>query len=81
MECMEEGYFYLYKDTLPVEFLGLVDDIVGITEAGFKAQQLNSFMNVKTAEKSLQFGASKCKSMLIGKNKDNVLNSNLLDGL
>ena len=77
-ECMEEGYFYLYKNTLPVGFLGLVDDIVGVTEAWFKAQQLNSFMNVKTAEKSLQFGASKCKSMLVGKNKENVVNNNLL---
>ena len=77
-ECMEEGYFYLYKNTLPVGFLGLVDDIVGVTEAWFKAQQLNSFMNVKTAEKSLQFGASKCKSMLVGKNKENVFNKNLL---
>ena len=77
-ECMEEGYFYLYKNTLPVGFLGLVDDIVGVTEAGFKAHQLNSFMNVKTAEKSLQFGASKCKSMLVGKNKENVFNKNLL---
>ena len=72
---MEEGYFYLYKNTLPVGFLGLVDDIVGVTEAGFKAHQLNSFMNVKTAEKSLQFGASKCKSMLVGKNKENVFNN------
>ena len=42
------------------------------------AHQLNSFMNVKTAEKSLQFGASKCKSMLVGKNKENVFNKNLL---
>ena len=68
-ECIEEGYFYLYKNILPVGFLGLVDNVVGVTEAGFKAQQLNSFMNVKTAEKSLQYGASKCKSMIIGKSK------------
>ena len=47
-------------------FLGLVDDIVGITEAGYKAQQLNTFINVKTEEKMLQFGPKKCKSMLVG---------------
>jgi hypothetical protein len=40
---MEAGHFYLYKNILPVGFLGLEDDIVGITEAGHKAQQLNSF--------------------------------------
>ena len=49
-ECMEAGHYYLYKDVLPVGFLGLVDDIIGITEAGFKAQQFNAFLNVKTAE-------------------------------
>jgi hypothetical protein len=51
---------------------------VGVTEAGFKAQQLKSFMNVKTAEKSLQFCTSKCKSMLVSKNKENVFN-NIVD--
>ena len=76
-ECMAAGYFYLYKNVLPVGFLGLVDDTVGITEAGYQAQQLNALMNVKTAEKTLQFGASKCKSMLIGKNTDNVINNQL----
>ena len=48
---MNAGYFYLYKNILPVGFLGMVDDIAGITEAGIKANQLNAFINVKTAEK------------------------------
>ena len=74
---MAAGHFYLYKNVLPVGFLGLVDDVVGITEAGYKAQQLNAFFNIKTAEKTLQFGATKCKSMLIGKNTDNVINNQL----
>ena len=51
-ECMRAGHYYLYKDKLPVGFLGLVDDIVGITEAGYKAQQLNAFINLKSAEKN-----------------------------
>ena len=42
---------YLYKNILPVGFLGLVDDIVGITEAGCKAQMLNAFMNIKSTKK------------------------------
>ena len=40
-ECMKEGLSYLYKKTLPVGFLGLVDDIIGVSEAGAKAQMLN----------------------------------------
>ena len=74
---MKAGYFYSYKNVLPVGFLGLVDDTVGITEAGYKAHQLNAVMNVKTAEKTLQFGALKCKSMIVGKKLDCVVNNPL----
>ena len=38
---------------------------------------MNAFLNVKTAEKGLQFGLKKCKSMLIGKSQENVINSKL----
>ena len=55
----------------------MVDDIVGITEAGFKASQLNTFMNVKTAEKNLQFGASKCEYMIVGKKSEYTTQSKL----
>ena len=76
--CLEAGYFYKYKDKLPVGFLGLVDDIVGITEVGHKAQQLNSLINLKTAEKSLQFGVNKCKAMIVGKSNHNYLHSKIM---
>ena len=66
-ECLKEGHSYLYKEILPVGFLGLVDDIIGVTKAGIEAQQMNAFINMKTAEKCLQFGPTKCKSMLVGK--------------
>ena len=38
---------------------------------------MNVFLNVKTAEKCLQFGSKKCKTMLIGKNMENIINSEL----
>ena len=76
-ESIEAGHCYLYKDRLPIGFLGLVDDIIGDTNAGFKVQMMNAFINIKTAEKTLQFGPTKCKSMLIGKNTSNVINSSL----
>ena len=34
----------------------MIDDLVGVSEMGQKAVQLNDFINVKTAEKKLQFG-------------------------
>ena len=78
-ECMEAGHYYLYKDKLPVGFLGLVDDIVSISEAGYKAQQQNVFLNLKTAEKSLKFGVKKCKSLLISKNKSDFYSDLMVD--
>ena len=65
-ECSEEGYSYLYKNVLPVGILGLVDDTIGVTEVGYKAQMMNAFLNVKTAEKGLQYGIKKCKSTIVG---------------
>ena len=63
---------------MPVGFLGLVDDIIGITEAGIAAQKMNAFINIKTAEKKLQFGPTKCKTMLVGKKLENVINTELM---
>ena len=60
------GYGYMYKDILPISILALVDDMIGVTKVGFKAQQMNAVINAKTAEKRLQFGVSKCKTMLVG---------------
>ena len=77
-ECIAEGLGYIYKDSLQVGFLGLVDDIIGITTAGIEAQKMNAFINEKTAEKTLQFGLTKCKSMLVGKDTSNVIDSELL---
>ena len=77
-ECIAEGLGYIYKESLQVGFLGLVDDIIGITTAGIEAQKMNAFINEKTADKTLQFGITKCKSMLVGKDKSNVIDSELL---
>ena len=76
-ECLESGLGYKYKECLDVGMLGFVDDSVGITEAGYKAQLFNALFNIKTAEKSLQFGVQKCKSMLVGKNVETILTTSL----
>ena len=74
----EAGIGYKYKNILPISMLGMVDDVIGITEAGFKAQQLNVILNVKTSEKGLQYGIKKCKSMMIGKNQESSIYSDLM---
>ena len=68
-EMLEEmpNYMYNYMGIVPIPLLGQVDDLIGVAEAGFKLKQLNSFINVKTADKNLQFGPEKCKTMIISK--------------
>ena len=77
-EVMETDYGYKYKDTLTIGMLGLVDDMIGVTDAGYKAQQMNAILNVKTAEKRLQFGITKCKSMLVSKNGPTVHHNDMM---
>ena len=60
-----------------IGIVGLVDDTVAVTEAGCKANIMSVFMNIKTAEKGLQFGSKKCRIMLVGKDTKNVPKSNL----
>ena len=43
------GIGYEYKGKLPINILGLVDDIIGISEAGHKAQIMNTILNLKSA--------------------------------
>ena len=35
--CVDSGFGYKYKDSLVVSLLGMVDDMIGVTEAGYKA--------------------------------------------
>ena len=60
-DCVSNGNHIMYKNNLTIGFLGMVDDIIGITESGHRASELNALINVKTAEKTLQFGPLKCK--------------------
>ena len=75
--AIEAGHCYKYKDTVSVGPLGMIDDFIGITEAGFNAHELNAFVNVKSAEKHLQFGISKCKTILVGKRNEDFYSNPL----
>ena len=68
-EMLEENlsFMYKYKGNIPEPVLGMVYDIIGVTLAGYNAAQMNSYFNVKSADKYLQIGLDKCKSMVVGK--------------
>ena len=70
-ECIiENKYTYKYKGVLDIPPLGMVDDLLCISECGHKTSMLNSFINHKTNRKKLQFGVDKCKKLHIGKNRE-----------
>ena len=68
-EMLEEDktFMYKYKGYIPVPLLGIIDDKIVVTLAGYNAAQMNRYLNVKSADKYLQFGLDKCKAMVVGK--------------
>ena len=71
-------YLYRYKGHVPIGILGMIDDIVGVSENGVSATQLNAYINIKTAEKKLQFGHSKCNSLTIAHKNATYVKSDLV---
>ena len=58
---------YQYKGKVNVPLLGMVDDMLCISKSGPQTMQMNSFVNVRSAMKRLQFNSDKCHIMHIGK--------------
>ena len=73
----EEGLLYRYKGIVPIPSPGLMDDNLTVSETGFKAKEINIFMNENSALKKLQFNPKKCKFMKIGKNRETSLPNKL----
>ena len=67
-ECLEEKkYVYQYKGEVDIPPLGMVDDLICVSECGYKTAMIHSFIKLKTESKKLQFGAEKCKKLHVGK--------------
>ena len=74
---MEE--FVMQGDTWACRrILKQIDDIIEMTKACYKAQQINLCKNVKTANKYVQFGPNDCKSMLVGSIKQKHADSSTI---
>ena len=66
-ECLEEGkYTYSYKGEVDIPPLGMVDDLLCISECGHRTAMMNSYINYKTNSKKFQFGVEKCKKLHVG---------------
>ena len=62
----ETGLLYKYKGMVSIPSLGLMDDNLTVSEAGFRAEEINIFMNENSATKLLQFNTKKCKYLRMG---------------
>ena len=71
-ECLEKNkHTYLYRGEVPIPPLSMIDDVLSVTECGFKTSSANAFITFKTDSKKLQFGANKCKKLHVGKTRQN----------
>ena len=70
-ECLEKSqYTYLYRGEVEIPPLSMVDDVLCVSECGFKTSMAHGYMKMKTDSKKLQFGSDKCKKLHVGKMYD-----------
>ena len=55
----------------------MMDDTVTITESGYKTEIMNAHIVTHTANKIVQFTATKCKTMKVGKIPENVIDQDI----
>ena len=80
-ECYEnKKHLYFFKNIVPIPPLGMIDDLLTISECGYKTRLMNEFINFKTGTKRLQFGAKKCIKMHIGRANSKTLCNDLFVG-
>ena len=77
-EAGESGLLYKYKGKVSIQSLGLIDDNLTVSEAGFKAKEINIFMDQNSARKQFQFNTKKCKYLRMEK-VQNISISNKLE--
>ena len=72
---------YKYKGIVEIPALGWIDDVITVSECGYKTARLNSFINAKFALKMLRLWAEKCNMMHVGNNHEDYKNIQLcVDG-
>ena len=80
-ECLaEEMHLYSYKGEVQVPPLAMVDDLLIVSECGYKAAMANAYINTKSNLKKLQFGTEKCHKMHVGKVNEEICPDLFVDG-
>ena len=69
-QCLEEETnIYIYRNTVPIAPLAMCDDLLVISECGYKTDLAVAYLNSQASFNYLQFGPSKCAKMHVGKIK------------
>ena len=56
-ECLEERkYVYTYKGEVDIPPLGMVDDLICVSECGHKTAMMNSYINLKLTVRNYRLG-------------------------
>ena len=67
-KCLQENrYTYSYRGEVEIPPLSMVDDLLCVSQCGFRTKSANAFLTFQTDSKKLQFGAQKCKKLHVGK--------------
>ena len=70
-ECTEEGkYLYMYRNTVGVPPLTMIDDSIAVGKCGMESILVNEYLNTKTNIKKLQYNEDKCYKMHVGREKE-----------
>ena len=69
-ECLEQNkYNFSYKGEVNIPPLGMVDDLICVSECGPSSSMMNGYINCKTNSKKLMFGVDKCTKLHVGSKK------------
>ena len=70
-ECYTSGEgLFLYKNSVYVPPLGMIDDIASFALSSSEAVISNAIINAKIESKKLEFGPAKCYTIRLGKEKE-----------
>ena len=67
LEHMHRDLFR-YRNCVTIPPLGMVDDILAVTECSVNSVKMNSFIGSKIECMQLELGSKKCAHMHVGKN-------------
>ena len=66
-ECVnEQKYLYMYRESVGVPPLTMIDDCFSVAKCGLDSIELNEYLNFKSNAKRLQYSELKCVKMHTG---------------